>query len=309
MNFTPDLWYNEAMNDSARKAYEKTVPTTEISVNGIYTVHYFKYGQQFAFEGERHDFWELVYIDAGQVDIASDEHELTLVQGEAYFHKPNEYHSIRANGRFANSVIVSFDCGNAAMKVFENLRITLDLEERSLLAAIVKEASACFSDALNDVELTKMTALPSMPFGGEQLIKLYIEQLLILLYRRVKAQKSADLKMQKSANDITERIKTLLSESLYGNITLAELSSELFFSKTYLKAVFKRSTGQTIMQYYTKMKLDEAKKLISENKYTFTDIAYKLGYSSLHYFSRLFKKYVSMSPTEYASSIKVEHIL
>lgn len=44
------------------------------------------------------------------------------------------------------------------------------------------------------------------------------------------------------------------------------------------------------MQYFTSLKIEEAKKLISFDKYTFTEIAYKLGYSSLHYFSRQFKR-------------------
>ena len=63
------------------------------------------------------------------------------------------------------------------------------------------------------------------------------------------------------------------------------------------------------MQYFTSLKIEEAKKLISFDKYTFTEIAYKLGYSSLHYFSRQFKKATDMSLTEYARSIKVDNVL
>ena len=63
------------------------------------------------------------------------------------------------------------------------------------------------------------------------------------------------------------------------------------------------------MQYFTSLKIEEAKKLISYNKYTFTEIAYKLGYSSLHYFSRQFKKSTTMSLSEYAGTIKVDGVL
>ena len=63
------------------------------------------------------------------------------------------------------------------------------------------------------------------------------------------------------------------------------------------------------MQYFSSLKIDEAKKLISYNRYTFTEIAYRLGYSSLHYFSRQFKKSTEMTLSEYARSIKVDDVL
>ena len=45
------------------------------------------------------------------------------------------------------------------------------------------------------------------------------------------------------------------------------------------------------------------------NKYTFTEIAYMLGYSSLYYFSRQFKKSTTMTLSEYSGSIKMDKVL
>lgn len=52
------------------------------------------------------------------------------------------------------------------------------------------------------------------------------------------------------------------------------------------------------------MKIDYAKKYIRENDYNMSQIADILGYESIHYFSRQFKKVTGMSPTEYSKSIK-----
>ena len=60
---------------------------------------------------------------------------------------------------------------------------------------------------------------------------------------------------------------------------------------------------------YIIKKIEESKKLISQNKYTFTEIAYRLNFNSVHYFSRLFKLHTSQTPTEYAKSIKIDHVL
>ena len=52
------------------------------------------------------------------------------------------------------------------------------------------------------------------------------------------------------------------------------------------------------------MKIETAKQLIRNEQMNFTQIAETLGYSSIHYFSRQFRKLTGMSPSEYASSIK-----
>lgn len=289
--------------------YTETALSSVVNVTAIYTVHYFRYMQKFAFEGEKHDFWEFVYIDSGRARITADGKEFTLGQGEAYFHKPNEYHAIHTDNSFANSVILSFECDSPAMRVFENVRISPGEREKELLNLIVKESRACFTDNLGEVHIHRLHRSQDEPFGGEQLIKLYIEQLLISLYRRLSAPPDTVRPKSKNASELTDRIKEILEENVYGSVSLENIAGALFFSKTYIKQVFKKNTGQTIIQYFTALKIDEAKRLISMNRYTFTEIAYKLGYSSLHYFSRQFRRATTMSLTEYARSIKVDNVL
>ncbi len=297
------------MNNGNKTTYVKTPLSSAINVKAVYTVHYFKYGQKFDFEGEKHDFWEFVYLDSGKAHITAGDKEFELTQGEAYFHKPNEYHSIRTDNRFANSVILSFECHSPSMRSFEDMRTALSEAEKDILSKIVRESSVCFTDKLNDVYLTKMHKADDRPFGGEQLIKMYIEQLLISIYRNHTAIADKTRHNPKNAGELTDRIKEMLKENVYSTVTLSDISSVLFFSKTYIKTIFKKNTGMTVMQYFTALKTDEAKKLISCDKYTFTEIAYKLGYSSLHYFSRQFKKTTNMTLTEYARSIKVDNVL
>jgi YesN/AraC family two-component response regulator len=60
----------------------------------------------------------------------------------------------------------------------------------------------------------------------------------------------------------------------------------------------------SVMEYFTMLKIEEAKLLIREGDYNFTQISRILGYQSVHYFSRLFKKKTDMTLSEYASSVK-----
>jgi len=59
-----------------------------------------------------------------------------------------------------------------------------------------------------------------------------------------------------------------------------------------------------VIDFFSHMKINFARRLIRENDMNFTQISEFLGYSSIHYFSRQFKKLCGMTPTEYALSIK-----
>ena len=59
------------------------------------------------------------------------------------------------------------------------------------------------------------------------------------------------------------------------------------------------------MEYFGNLKIQKAKEMIREGSHNFTEIAALLGYNSIHYFSRHFKKVTGMTPSEYASSVKI----
>ena len=68
--------------------------------------------------------------------------------------------------------------------------------------------------------------------------------------------------------------------------------------------LFKKKTSLGIIEYFSHMKINTAKELIRTGQMNFTQISEHLGYTSIHYFSRQFKKVTAMTPSEYASSIK-----
>ena len=99
--------------------YIKTVLKEEIIIKKIVTIHYFEYAKDYVFTGESHNFWELVYVDKGEIEVMADTVGYKLKQGEMIFHKPNEFHNVWANGTIApNLVIISFECKSKAMQFF-----------------------------------------------------------------------------------------------------------------------------------------------------------------------------------------------
>lgn len=281
-----------------------------IKVESIYSVHYFEYMSNFSFGGESHDFWEILCVDKGEVHVIADDRKLSLKKGEIIFHKPNEFHNLNANGITApNLVVVSFACHSSAMSFFEDKVLTIGETERHLLASIIKEAKLSFSTPLDDPKLMEIQRSASSIFGGEQLIKLYLEEMLIKLYRRYQisdtvAPVSKTIKI-KSDSELYDKIVQYMETHIYAQLTIDQICKDNLISRSQLLKLFREKENCGIMDYFAKMKVKAAKQLIRDNHLNFTQISETLGYSSIHYFSRHFKKITGMTPSEYASSIKV----
>jgi AraC-like DNA-binding protein/quercetin dioxygenase-like cupin family protein len=293
---------------SLEKKYIKTYLEEMIVINKIITIHYFEFASNYVFQGEKHDFWEFLYVDKGEVEIMADTKGYKLHQGDIVLHKPNEFHSVWANGVIApNIVVVSFECNSAAMKFFEGKILKLSSMNKNILGEIVREGKAAFENNLGKV-YNSLVKKEEGDFASQQLIKLYLEMLLIKIIRENEAIKKEDrissATKERMENDIVSNIIEFFNENIDKNYSFNDICVKFSLGKTHLKTLFKDSTNQGAMLYFRMLKIEEAKKLIREGKYNFTEIAQRLGYESVHYFSRSFKKCTNMTPSEYDASVK-----
>ena len=137
--------------------FTPTVLAKAIDIPAVVTVHYFEYAKDYVFEGESHDFWELLYVDKGEVEVMADKTGYRLRQGDMIFHKPGEFHNVFANGVVApNLVVVAFLCESPGMRYFEGKILRTGADERELLARLVNEARDAFSCPLDDPHTTRM---------------------------------------------------------------------------------------------------------------------------------------------------------
>lgn len=291
--------------------YQPTALRRDIAVPAVVTVHYFEYARDYVFEGEKHDFWELLYVDKGEVEVMADDTGYCLKQGEMIFHKPGEFHNVFANGLVApNLVVVAFVCASPAVAYFEGKVVKAEEVERELLARIVHEARDAFSNPLDDPGSLKMERASSSAFGSEQMIGLLLEQMLIRMVRRgaqrdVAVKTSSSVK-RRSDHDLVQRIIAYMQDNACGTLTFSQVCRFSAQSATNLKTIFKSVTGMGVMEYYRGLKIDAAKTLLREGGGNITQIADKLGYTSVNYFSRYFKQATGMTPSEYTQSIQAK---
>jgi len=283
----------------------------EFLINKIFSIHYFEFLKDYSFAGEKHDFWEFVYIDKGAIKVTAGEQKHTLIKGDIIFHKPNEFHDISADGhQDPNLIIISFSSGSEGMRWFENKILRIGNEEKNLLARILHEARNAFSSRLDDPWLPELKRRKQQTFASEHLIQIYLEQFLIGLIRKemhikIQNEPASPLK-EKTSKDAFNRVVSYFEDHLVDMPNLETVCRTTGYSCTYIENVFKEKTGRSVMEYYKISKIEKAKDMIREGNYTFTEIAAALNYSSVHYFSKNFKKYTGMTPTEYSSSVKLK---
>lgn len=291
--------------------YVKTALNEVLTIKKIVTVHYFEYARDYVFEGETHDFWEFLVVDKGEVEVMADSLGFRLKQGDIIFHKPNEFHNVWANGKVApNLIVISFECKSPAVRYFENKILSISDYEKKLLAQIIREARDAFASPLHVPTLKKLERNRNAQLGSEQLIKLYLEQMLIYMLReRNYVQKETKLSSsvkERSDDDMIKKTKSFLEGNVASDISFDDVCRFLSMSRTHLKVLFKEHTGLGVMEYYSRLKIEEAKRMIREGEHNFTQIADTLKYNSIHYFSRHFKKVTDMTPSQYATSIKIK---
>lgn len=284
--------------------YQPLVPRRPLTVREIYSVHYFEYTAGCSFSGERHDFWELLYVDKGDIRVTAGERTCRLRRGEIIFHAPGEFHAFSNLGTAPDLVVVSFRCDGPEMSCFRGLTAEAGEAERALLARIVAESAAAFDTPLNDPYAAVLERRQQAPFGGEQLLCAALEELLIRLVRRRSASEKPK-EPPKDGGDVMEQVMGYLAARLDRQLTLEQICQDNLIGRSQLQKLFHAHTGGGVMEYFSRLKIQAARRMIRDGGLNFTQIAGRLGFQSPHYFSRRFRQATGMSPSEYERSVKM----
>jgi two-component system response regulator YesN len=105
---------------------------------------------------------------------------------------------------------------------------------------------------------------------------------------------------QPKMNRVVARAKRYILDHYMERITLEQVASSINISPGYLSTIFRQSAGVCFTDYVTRVKINEAKRLLRETDYKVYEVSEMLGYQNAYYFSRVFKKIVGITPTEYS---------
>ena len=252
-----------------------------ITIESIISVFTQTFEKDFYFAGERHNFWELVYVNDGKICAAEDEKIYELSQGDIIFHMPMEFHRLwSAENTSPTVIVISFSAfGNSFSKLGDGI-FALDKEMEKNLHNTLNIIKQCM---LYDDDIQNQFASNNL------------ENMLLTLLR-----KQIPVSRQKKTTG-TQNYKAVLkvmNENLEKSLSAENIAALCGLSLSNLKKTFKKYSGMGVMEYYNNLKITKAMEMINDDIPMY-EISERLGFSSPSYFSDSFKRQCKMTPTAY----------
>ncbi len=274
-----------------------------VNVTRIANVHYFEFLNQYNTKSNSHNFYEIVYVDKGNINVTADNYVGNLTDCQMIIHSPCESHSLSCDNTVAPDVIIiGFECACEKLKAFSHTPTTLTADQKRMLAETVNEGMRVFAPPYDTPNLADMKKREDIPFGADQMLKIRLEIFLISILRANEMPQAPEITAQTESK--LDSVYRYITEHYKEKITLDNICFLFGLNKTSLCQSFKKEYGITVLNYINNLKIKEAKRMLRENKFSVTEISESLGFNSIHYFCRLFKNATQQSPKAYINTVR-----
>lgn len=264
----------------------------QVRVKEILGYYYSIRDSGYRFDGESHAYYELTYVDRGTLTTEIDGSVYSLKERELIIYGPGQFHKqIIKEGTSCSYITVLFELDSTENhfdflldKVFPYTK-----KIHTLVKTFVNESSSL------------------VPYMDSLLLCLFQEIIIRLLQTEFIIEehdkKPVTDARQHYHDELLEKILTYIDETIYEPLTVGEICQKFSMSRSSLQILFNENLNQTPKKYINELKLEKSRQLISERRYTISEIALMLGFNSIHYFSRAFTQKYNMAPTEYSKSL------
>lgn len=262
--------------------------SSSLDISEIYTKFYQEKGTNYNFSGEKHSYWELTYVDKGELLTTIDGVSYHLKQGDLIFYAPMQFHTQSTFEKISSSYLtINFKMNFNHADLLCNKIFSLKRDSYFIVTKLIEELS---NDNLysNDLSLC------------------YLKQLIIQMLRLNNSHfhsKPTTHMQQTYENELLNDILLYIDNNIYEKISVSTLCEHFCISTSMLHSLFRKNMNNTAKNYINELKLSKSKELIRNSTHTLSEISEMLGFSSIHYFSKKFKSYFNISPTEYSKSI------
>jgi len=242
----------------------------------------FAWDDRFVFHGESHDFWEMVFIAGGCVEITENGKVYVLRENNVLLHAPMEFHRIRsAGGTAPYGVIMSFHTTGTLPEALKSGVFTLKPEERAEYEAIAEKIIAFRGSP------------EALPYAGQEAADM-LAAFLIRLARGTADRKQSVSPGAAKYQELVADMTALVCE----NLSLADFARRHSISLSYLKLLFSKFAGISPKSYYSQLRLQHAVKLL-EDGCSISEVTDRMNFSSPSYFTTFFRSHTGLSPSAY----------
>ena len=286
------------------KTYLRHRTLNVIDVKELIALEYLDFEGKYKDYVEEHNFYEMCCVEQGEIALDIDGSTHALSSGDIIVIQPGCRHSYSSkSGNNSRVFVVCFECTSHILRMLSGVVFATNSDEAYCIKRIIEECKATFR--MNDRDQLELLSSPG--FGGQQAIILQLEYLFIGLLRRHLSDKKSDvvfLSREKFYPDLVDIITGYLRDNVRQRISLKDVCERFNYSRSFICKIFKEQTGESLISYFNRVKIEEAKSLLAETDMTVISISELLGFSEAKYFGVTFKKQEGVSPQAYRTAVR-----
>ena len=243
------------------------------------------------------DLFELTIVTEGEGTVTTNGVPVNVKKGDIYLSLPSDAHKIESDSKeLLKFDFFAFTCNvesfhNELEKISKNHHLSNKrIFKNDQIFRLIGNAIA----ELNDIK----------EYSNELLASIF-RQIIIYTIRGFSDIEPSTYPSAVSESEILcYKIMNYIDTHIYSIKNLTELSKMTDYSYGYLSAIFKKTTNNTISDYYHNRKLETARMLLLEDGLKIIEISEMLNYSSVYALSKSFTKHFGVSPRNYRNNIK-----
>lgn len=245
---------------------------------------------------EAHAFWELLFLEEGDLSVLVDGELHTLSPGELILYPPHSFHSVAASTGTVVS-IVGFSTDSLALHRLTGQSLLLSGASKEDLDTIIILGQKIMIGT-PDTQLRGMVLRENVTPAETQRLSNLLELFLLDLFKTETRSNNQNFR-----DDQFTAFTDYLKKNLNRALSLEEICDGCAISAANLQKLCRNQCGCGPVTYFISLKIGAAKRMMQNTSLNFTQIAEQLGFSSVHYFSKLFKAKTGMSPSAYAKTV------
>lgn len=278
-----------------REYVHATVPQV-IRLNALVSVYRQKLiDRQVDGEGESHDFWEFLYLESGHLRVLVDGDLYALSPGDLILYPPHAFHCV-ATSSDTTACNISFFTDSPALFDLAGRISVLSNSAREDLESIISFGKNILTRPAQE-KLGGMLYREHVSPSDAQRLANRLELFLLDLCNTETRSNNKNFRDEQFAA-LTDYLKANIHQTL----SLETISEGCNISIAQLQKLCKMQCGCGPITYFISLKIGAAKQMMKDSSLNITQIAERLGFSSVHYFSKLFKSKTGMTPSEFAKS-------
>lgn len=259
----------------------------EINDHSIHTIHFVLETKEQIYTGLRlKSLYTVYYVLQGTGKLHTRGDVLPLNRGDIFFSFPAEPFAIESVSDF-QYMYISF-LGARGNRILDKLGIS---------------AKTPLYTACDELETVWRQGLR----GPSELSDIASEAVLLHTFAYLGERLPKFSSREEGRTDLISMIQKYVDEHFSDpDFSLERLGSDLKYNKKYLSTVFKRHIGVGIIEYLHTVRIQHACTMLKQGFTSVSDVALRCGYPDAQYFSKVFKRRMSLSPREYMASVRSE---